>query len=375
LAIFKQMNQTCDIAIVGGGLAGLTAALHLSNSDFKILLFEKNKYPHHKVCGEYISNEVLLYFKSLGIDPFKLGAKPISRLQVTNRKGLENLTELPLGGFGISRYELDYHLYKKTKEKVPVLNETVSELDFKENHFMIKTLSGKQFKARYVIGAFGKRSNLDKSLQRPFFQKKTQWLAVKAHYKGDFPEDQVALHHFEGGYCGLSKVETNNVNLCYLTTIKAFKPFKNITEFEQKVLMKNPFLKHFLNKATPVFDAPLTISQISFERKKAVENHIFMVGDSASLIHPLCGNGMAMAITAAKLVSETLLENKNADRALLEKIYTHKWNTTFSKRLNYGRLLQTVMMNPKLLTVGLKLAKFTPKLIPYFVSKTHGKPL
>lgn len=375
MATFKQMNQSGDIAILGGGLAGLTAALHLSKSNFNILLFEKNSYPHHKVCGEYLSNEVLPYFKSLGIDPFELGAKPISRLKITNKRGLENETELPLGGFGISRYALDHHLYKKAKMKVPILQETVSSVHYKEGQFTIETLSGKQFKARYVVGAFGKRSILDKSLQRTFFKKKTQWMAVKAHYRGDFPEDLVALHHFAGGYCGLSKVETNNVNLCYLTTIAAFKSFKNIIEFEQKVLMENPYLKDFLNKATPVFEAPLTISQISFERKNVVENHIFMVGDSASLIHPLCGNGMAMAITAAKLLSETLLENRKADRALLEKIYTQKWETTFSKRLNYGRLLQTVMMNPKMQTAGLKLAKINAKLIPYFVSKTHGKPL
>jgi len=31
-----------------------------------------------------------------------------------------------------------------------------------------------------------------------------------------------------------------------------------------------------------------------------------MIGDTAGLIHPLCGNGMAMAIHSAKIASELI---------------------------------------------------------------------
>ena len=72
-----------DVIIIGGGLAGLTNAIHLSKSKQRVLLIEKNSYPKHKVCGEYISNEVLPYLNSLGIDPIKGGAKQISKVQVS----------------------------------------------------------------------------------------------------------------------------------------------------------------------------------------------------------------------------------------------------------------------------------------------------
>jgi 2-polyprenyl-6-methoxyphenol hydroxylase-like FAD-dependent oxidoreductase len=54
------------------------------------------------------------------------------------------------------------------------------------------------------------------------------------------------------------------------------------------------------------FEKPLTISQVSFE-EKCIENHIIMIGDTAGLIHPLCGNGMAMAIHSAKLATENTI--------------------------------------------------------------------
>jgi hypothetical protein len=52
-----------------------------------------------------------------------------------------------------------------------------------------------------------KRSNLDIKLKRNFIQRQSHWLGVKAHYKVD-SEDCVGLHHFKGGYCGVSKMKT-----------------------------------------------------------------------------------------------------------------------------------------------------------------------
>ena len=74
-----------------------------------------------------------------------------------------------------------------------------------------------------MIGAYGKRSSLDIKLNRQFIKRKSPYLAVKIHVKGDFPDDVVALHNFEGGYCGVSKVENDSINLCYITNYDAFK--------------------------------------------------------------------------------------------------------------------------------------------------------
>ena len=92
-----KYNLTYDVAIIGGGLAGLTSALHLSKCNKRVLLIEKNEYPKHKVCGEYISNEVLPYLNSLGIDPVKEGAKEIDQLELSTVKSKTIRGELPLG--------------------------------------------------------------------------------------------------------------------------------------------------------------------------------------------------------------------------------------------------------------------------------------
>ncbi len=372
-------SQQFDVIIIGGGLAGLTSAIDLSQNNFKVLLIEKNSFPKHKVCGEYVSNEVLPYLEYLGFNPFEFGAKRITNFELTTHNNKTIQAELPLGGFGMSRYEMDFQLYRLAlKQEVSILEDTVLDVIFEKDVFHVQTKSGQRFTSKITMGAFGKRSNLDTTLQRSFIAKKSPYLGVKVHVSGDFPENKVALHNFKGGYCGASKVENNHINLCYITNYNAFKRYKDIDAFQNEVLFKNLVLKELFQNSNIEFDKPLTISQISFETKNPIENHMIMCGDSAGMIHPLCGNGMAMAIRSAQLASGLIidyLQNKIDTRAALERKYAKVWNKTFSLRLKVGHsiayLFRQDWLAPKLLVV----LRRVPFLIPLIIRMTHGKPI
>ena len=373
------MKNQKEVLVLGGGLAGLTAAIHLSKLGLRVTVIEKNGYPKHKVCGEYISNEVLPYFEWLGIDITKLNATSIKKLQFSTQNGTTINTELPLGGFGISRYALDFHLYTLALSNGCIfIHETVENVVFESDEFTISTSTGTVLKSKMVLGAFGKRSNIDIKLNRNFIQKKSHWLAVKAHYNGDYANDLVGLHNFKGGYCGVSKVENNAINICYITNYEAYKLYKNNEEFQKMVLSKNPHLKVLLEKVTLIFEKPLTIGQISFDKKQAVENHILMVGDTAGLIHPLCGNGMAMAIHSAKIASELIINFYNckiSSRASLEEEYIKNWQFHFEKRLKTGRFIANLLQQPRIASILMCILVQFPFLLPIIIKKTHGKPI
>jgi menaquinone-9 beta-reductase len=367
------------ILILGGGLAGLTAGIHLSKMNMAVTVIEKNSFPKHKVCGEYISNEVLPYLQSLGLDIVSLKPTNITKLQFSTTYGKIINAKLPLGGFGISRYVLDAFLYQKAVENgCEIIQETIENINFEDNEFTITTSENTILKSKIVLGAFGKRSNIDQKLNRDFIQQKSPWLGVKAHYAGDFPNDLVGLHNFEGGYCGVSKVENNAINICYLADYETFKQYKNIEEYQQKVVSKNPHLKTIFENTKLLFEKPITISQISFEKKKAVENHILMIGDTAGLIHPLCGNGMAMAIHSAKIASELVLKfynNEIKTRLELENKYTQEWNFNFKKRLKTGRTIANLLQKSKLSHFLMQLLIIFPFILALIIKKTHGKPI
>ena len=185
--------------------------------------------------------------------------------------------------------------------------------------------SDNTYTARIAIGAFGKRSAIDKQMNRPFIRKPLppgrNFTAVKYHVKANLPDDAIELHIFKDGYCGISKVEgEGRYCMCYLTTAASLQQFGgDIKAMEEGVLFKNPILKEYLTHFPSLYADPLVISQVNFSRKLPVEDHVLMTGDAAGLITPLCGNGMSMALHAAALaipMVEKFLEEVVPDHLL-----------------------------------------------------------
>jgi len=373
------LPKNYDIIIIGGGLAGLSNAIHLAKSGLQVALIEKNEFPKHKVCGEYISNEVLPYLNWLGIDPFAHGATKINRFEISTPAGKMATTKLPLGGFGISRYLLDHLMVQKANlEGCEIIQDTAEQLRFDDDQFFLQTKKGTNYRARFIIGAFGKRSKLDKTLNRAFFQKRAPYLGVKAHYRGEFKNDLVALHNFNGGYCGVSKVEDDLINICYLVDFQSFKKHNDLETFQENVLMKNPHLRSIMRRSKMEFEKPLTISQISFLQKDCVEDHLLMSGDSAGMIHPLCGNGMGMAIHSALILSELLIKyfsQKSMTRQNVEDQYRKAWQNTFRKRLNYGKIFNELFSKRYIFEKGLSLVSHFPSVLNTLIRNTHGNVL
>ena len=102
--------QHYDVTVIGGGLAGLSTAIQLAKNNYKVALFEKEQYPFHKVCGEYISLESWDFIESLGLPLAQMQLPLIKKLIVTSPNGNYLQHDLPLGGFGISRYQIDFKL-------------------------------------------------------------------------------------------------------------------------------------------------------------------------------------------------------------------------------------------------------------------------
>jgi flavin-dependent dehydrogenase len=377
-----NLQPKYDIAIAGGGLAGLALAIQSARAGYKTVLFEKEKYPFHKVCGEYISLESWNFLQDLGLPLSDMQLPLIERLLITTPNGNYIETPLPLGGFGISRYTIDHLLANIARQEgVTVLEETkVMNVVYRNNSFFVFSTKG-DTEATVVAGAYGKRGNLDAKWKRHFTKVKpnklNHYIAVKYHIRTYHPADLIALHNFENGYCGISQIEENKYCLCYLTTAANLRKCRNdISSMERKILMRNPFLEKIFSNAEMLYEEPLTISRISFNKKTQVENHVLMIGDTAGLIAPLCGNGMSMALHSSKLAFEEIhsfLEGK-INRYEMEIQYTQQWEKQFARRLQAGRLLQSFFGSSLLSNVLIKLVKPFPKFVSFLIQQTHGKP-
>lgn len=369
-----------EILIIGGGLAGLTSAILLKQNGYQVSVFEKKKYPFHRVCGEYISNEVLPFLESLNIGISESGYSRVNRLEITSVSGKILQAELPMGGFGLSRFKLDNLMYEQAiRLGVKFIFERVDNIRFNENKFQISTPGNSVYEAEIAIAAYGKRSNLDQKLNRSFFYRRSPYLGVKYHIKADLPVNLIRLDNFQGGYCGVNKIEDDKYCLCYLSETANLKKYSGIPEMEKEVLFKNPYLRNLFKGSEFLFEHPEVINEISFEKKSLTENHLLFCGDSAGMITPLCGNGMAIAIHSAKILADNIIrftkKGSVLNRIAMENEYKLQWEKQFAFRLKSGRMIQKLFGNTLISDLSVSTLRKLPGLTQILVKNTHGETL
>lgn len=371
-----------DVIIIGGGLAGLSLAIQLRKLPCSVLVIEKEAYPRHKVCGEYISMESKPFLESLGLPLDSMGLPRIEQLEITDIKGRALHTPLVPGGFGISRHKLDAALAGIAIDAgVAILTKTKADhVFFINDHFRVQTQQD-QLTAKIVCGAWGKRSNIDIRWEREFIlaQKKSlnNYMGIKYHIQYPWPSSLIALHNFRDGYCGISNIEEGKSCLCYLTRAANLQQSGNdIKRMEQNILMQNPHLKKIFMEATFLWEQPLAISQISFQQKEQVWEHVLLLGDAAGLITPLCGNGMSMAFHASKLAFQAIQDFllQRISREAMESRYTATWKKQFGTRLAAGRMIQANFGQNQVTSFFLSTLKTLPFLQQPLIRATFGRP-
>jgi menaquinone-9 beta-reductase len=374
-----QVNQY-DIAIIGGGLAGLSLSILLAKQNHAVILIEKETYPFHKVCGEYISLESWDFLtKEIGVPLQEMNLPIIKNLMVTAPNGNTLQSDLDLGGFGISRYTLDNTLQQIAKLLgVTILEACKAENVILENDIFTISANKGNYTSKVCCGSWGKRSNLDIKWKRAFTTKTSDklnnFIGVKYHVKTNFPNDVIALHNFKDGYCGISQIEDGKHCVCYLTKASNLKKAGSIEKMETEILAENPHLKKIFAESTKLYDAPVTISQISFSKKNLVENNVLMLGDAGGMITPLCGNGMSIAMHTSKIAAEIVnrfLQNK-ITRKQLEETYTKTWNKNFATRIKIGKAVQYLFGRKATTNFFVAIMKRSKRLTNMLVKSTHG---
>lgn len=365
-----------DLAIIGGGLAGLTAGLIANRMGHSVVLYEKKGYPFHKVCGEYLSieSEPILRWLGFPIDEWKLPV--LTHFRITHPNGTEFSARLPLGGIGISRFSLDHFLQTKlTEEGGTVLDNTrVTSVTNTENkhHILCDHAEFPELDACLVFVGAGRN--------RPSFahQEKGQtgkrYVGVKLHVSADIPTNQIELHHFPGGYCGISAIENDGYCLCYLIDEELIKTCRgNLEETEQRYLHQNPTLKRYFTQF-PKLTERVSTAGVFFTKRSVQSDGMLFLGDTAGMIPPLAGNGMSMAIHSATLATDLLHRHLigSLHRNEIGMLYESNWNRAFSGRLRMARTLQSIMEKPGMTALSLAAFRAFPGLFRLAVSQTHG---
>lgn len=369
-----------DAVIVGAGVAGLSMTTALADEGWKVALIDKNRFPRHKVCGEFLSPESRGFLADLGLYQVvaELCPSEMDKVRLTSLDGTS--LDIPLTGtaLGISRYALENALLQHIQKKGVAVHTgaKVTRVDPVEQGYQVgvRNKFGQQtLVTRAVIGAWGRtpQTILGSSLR---LKPRKSWIGVKSHFVGMSTDSAVELHFFPGGYLGVSPIEKGRYNVSAVISHKTFRHAGRTVMDAIKLAAKtNPNIAHVLGHALPIPGTQAAVTKVAPRHNVVAWGLVPHIGDAAAVIPPLCGDGMAMAIRSAALCAHL------TDRFLRGEISLNDWrlqytamlHREFARPLRWGKVVEKSLTSATLATLLLRLGKFTPKLANRVVRETR----
>ena len=325
-----------DLIVCGAGPAGSACAITAARAGVRVLLLDKDRFPRHKVCGEFVSPESLELLHGL------LGEKELSshtpvysaRLFVDNK--CLSLPVLPPAQ-SIPRYELDEALFEAAQSNGVSTREEITIHSVQRNEVFQVSASENSFTAKALVNATGRWSRLTQF----DVAGKEKWLGLKAHFREQSPPSSVDLYFFPGGYCGVTPVDSNSVNACAM--VRA-----DVARSLEEVFVQEPELRRRSQSWQALF-AAVTTSPLYFREPQTESDSMMLAGDSAGFIDPFAGDGISLALQSGVLAAEMVipfLANKCSwEQALRE--YQTLYHKRFLPAFRNAARLRTAFSAPR----------------------------
>lgn len=364
------LNRPFDVAIVGAGPAGSAAAIELSSLGFSVALFERERFPRDKVCGEFLSSRVWGEFERWGVadELRRSGIEPIREAALYLGGARPAEFELPEPAYGVSRLLLDALLARRAERRGAELfvSTEIDSLsgDLERGFTLASRNGGESFRARVALAAWGRFSALDRLLRRPFAARtRGRFFGWKRRYEGASPhlEGRIHLYFFRGGYCGLSRVENGLVNFAGIVSEQALRAAGTGWErFTGRLIETDAALgSHLgaLSPAGPILGSPT----VFFERHSLFIGDVLAIGDAAGIRDPFTGDGQASAIasgvSAARAIAPFLRGEE--DRAGMKRDYRRRWESLLGRRFLWDSAVRRLAFSPSARKL---LSPFAPRL-------------
>ena len=268
------------VQVVGGGLAGSSAALRALMHGASVTIVEKSRFPRHKVCGEFLSPEIRGILTRLDcLDQFlALGPATIRRMTL-HFGSREKRSILAEPAFGLSRYAFDRFLFETAIARGA--------------RAVRETWMGQAQPEAKVILATGRKAIAPSRADRLF--------GFKAHFTGPV-NDAVELFFFDGCYAGVSQVEQGITNVSGLAPERmllacGFQPDELISRSRPLAERLKP-----LSRTMPW----LTVGPLVFSRSfhEWEPKGIYPAGDALGFTDPFTGSGMLTALLTGSMAGQ-----------------------------------------------------------------------
>jgi flavin-dependent dehydrogenase len=317
-------------AIIGGGVAGLSAAIRLTELGIFPLIIEGGSYPAQKVCGEFLSPESRELLERWSIFSHLLPELCI------HAGGQEATLELPKPAGSLSHLTLDPLLLKRAiAGGAQVYTETrVTTLSADGQGYSLELSNGLNLAVDRLVVATGRLPG-SHTVKPPELYR-----GFKAHFEGIQMADHLEMFTSRGAYLGISPVEDGKCNVAGLATKAAFERYLSVEALVADLCRQHPQLERYLSQGSLEGDRWLEVAVPRFGIKNPPSwNNSYFIGDAAHTIPPASGAGLTLALLGGILAAESLAQN---DPEGFRKL----WRRRCRWPIFWGKVLQQMFLHP-----------------------------
>lgn len=358
-----------DVAIVGGGPAGSSCAAFCAAAGLRTAIFEREKFPREKVCGDCINPACWPVLRRLEVAD-AVRALPHGKLDrvdfigITGQRISVALPQDENAEIAIKRSLFDNLLLERARELGTTVFEsaTVTALtspDPRNEHWLI-SVGDQVVKSRTLVAADGRNSTVAR-LCGLLPRAAKERVALQSHLPlpKDFG-DRVVLEFRPEGYSGQAAVGDGQLNVCLVSVPKEIASLRGWAE--QRFAISSD---HSWRTITPLMREPVSPAQPS----------LFFVGDAARVVEPFTGEGIYYALASGELAAKAIaLHGDGRNAADVATAYAAAHAQLYRGRLWINRLARAAVLSPRLASSFLRVARFQPAVVRLLTGKIVGKP-
>lgn len=292
-----------DVAIAGGGPAGLAVAIRAAQRGFKAVVIERSAEPPDKACGEGLMPAGARELEQLGARVEGQVFRGIRYLQENGRAIEAQFRDGD--GLAIRRTALAKALRDRALEcGAEIRHATVQGIEQHTGKVLLATSAG-PVEARLAVAADGLHSPLRKAAGLEAAAAPQPRFGLRRHFAREPWTDFVEVHWSERAEAYVTPVGPKTVNIAFLTSEKA--------DYE-KLLARFPALQRRLDGAAPESETR-GAGPLAQNVRARHAGRLALVGDAAGYVDAITGQGLSLAFLAARTLIDALPPDLSGDVA------------------------------------------------------------